>query len=72
MRPLSDSEYAALRGFTCPSCKKKDCIDADAAETFDEVICRDCSCTCCGATWTEEYVLNGYNSLALATPKQKG
>lgn len=71
MNYLSDAEYSALRGFTCPACKKKNCVNGESAVIHDDVITRDCECECCGAIWTEEYVLNGFSKLYMPKKENK-
>jgi hypothetical protein len=59
---LNDREYIDAGGERCPNCEG--CTVS--TQTFDDsgdIVCRDCTCMDCYATWTEEFKLSGYDHL---------
>lgn len=61
---LTDKEYVDNAGNKCPKCHAKDCIETGSQFLADvDYAWQDCSCTECGAIWTNHYKLTGYNNL---------
>ena len=59
-RPMSDAEYVAGTGVSCPFCGSSDLEviegpQVDGRDCWQEVECRDC-----GKTWRDVYHLAGY------------
>ena len=53
------------KGDKCPNCEDGN-INADRmVEVGINEAARNCDCTNCGAVWTEEFKLVGYNNLIL-------
>ena len=61
---MSRQHYIKIQGSRCPACKS-DAITMEESITDEHMGFRQCTCLGCNATWTEEFVLAGYNNLYL-------
>ena len=60
---LTEKEYADKLGVTCPNCDKTEGVEAWDTEIGMGCAWQNCSCTLCGATWDDQYTLDGYGNL---------
>ena len=64
-KPLTDKQYVASAGQKCPNCHKaEDNVQAEGqAEMDGNIGYQGCSCSECGATWTDIIEVTGYDNL---------
>jgi len=57
---ITDKAYRELKGNACPRCKSENIeggqFDVEGGKALQEVGCTDC-----GASWTDVYILVGYD-----------
>lgn len=59
MKQLTDEEYVAKSGYSCPFCGS-DQITGDAWETTGQAATQEVSCNDCNKAWYDVYELVGY------------
>jgi hypothetical protein len=61
---LTEKEYAATAGTTCPNCEGQGTTFFDGQPGINAgMMYYDCSCYICGATWTDHFTLVGYGEM---------
>lgn len=58
----SPQEYAQAGGYRCPVCTSSH-LDCKRVEIFAAGAYQGIICNCCGAEWTDSYLLTGYINL---------
>lgn len=71
IKGISDTEYVKHRGLICPNCKGHGVTTGgpESNDGFLACIFVSCSCHDCGAEWTDEYELTGYDNLFISKEK---
>ena len=59
MKLMSSKAYINQNGIQCPKCRKK-AVEAIRPEIGDMAAYSDATCTACKATWTDIYILTGF------------
>lgn len=65
---ISDTEYVKRDGGLCPNCRSGH-IEGGHVEICAGGATQECSCPDCGAEWTDEYELTGYDNLFISKEK---
>jgi transposase-like protein len=63
-KPLTDKEYVAIGGCRCPICGNSD-VEGGGVEIDAGIAWQEVSCHACGAEWTDQYELVGYNKVEM-------
>ena len=64
MTKLTSEQYAKTGGVDCPACGESGGVDSYSNVKIDGgVAWQDCECSNCGASWTDQYKLVGYDGL---------
>jgi len=59
-KPMPSGKYD---GSKCPLCRSEDVNGESIEPVSADIAFRPCSCNDCGASWTEELKVVGYNNL---------
>jgi hypothetical protein len=62
---ISPEQYAKHGGLVCPNCECAGDIEGEEVTVGNGVALQSCYCGSCGASWTDEYTLTGYDQLEL-------
>jgi len=60
---LTSKEYAGIGGTKCPCCGRFENIEGNDWESDAGIAWQHITCLDCGATWRDEYILEGYGDL---------
>ena len=63
MKIMTQFEYKLESGAKCPVCRSEDVRSTDQLEHQGEWVSQDVVCNNCGASWTDEFTLSGFNNL---------
>lgn len=63
---LNPKAYAQAFGLRCPACGVAQVkLRGQIEDHGHETVIRECSCGVCPATWTETFLLTGYDNLEI-------
>ena len=63
MKRMTQEEYVMQLGERCPECGSEDIRATEQVESCSRAAYQNVTCNVCGADWTDEYKLIGYDHL---------
>ena len=69
---MTDTQYSSHECLACPACAKDTVERGEFDQDTSGTTWRDNECTSCGATWTDVFVVSGYENLQVVHAEPEG